>query len=106
RVYTYGQTRDRVDYAQRRIAEVVSGDPDPPFVLPSEATRHPDARHPPAPNPVHSPPPAVVPLAGTESALASDAPEGAFGPGCRSRCEARRDVCAPGCETQPTGCKH
>src|SRR6187551_1544764 len=34
RVYTYGQTRDRVEYSQRRIAEVLSGDPDPPFVLP------------------------------------------------------------------------
>jgi hypothetical protein len=35
RVYTYGQTRDRVDYAQRRIAEVVSGDTEPSFELPS-----------------------------------------------------------------------
>jgi hypothetical protein len=33
--YTYGQTRDRVEYAQRRIAEVVSGDSSPPFRLPS-----------------------------------------------------------------------
>src|SRR3954468_18095049 len=38
RMYTYGQTRDRVEYAQRRIAEVVSGDTDPPFQLPAGAT--------------------------------------------------------------------
>ena len=35
RMYTYGQTRDRVEYAQRRIAEVVSGDTNPPFQLPN-----------------------------------------------------------------------
>src|SRR3954462_12535314 len=35
RMYPYGQTRDRVEYAQRRIAEVVSGDPNPPFQLPN-----------------------------------------------------------------------
>src|SRR3954468_22119101 len=34
RMYTYGQTRDRVEYAQRRIAEVVSGDTESPFQLP------------------------------------------------------------------------
>src|SRR5689334_13834545 len=39
RMYTYGQTRDRVEYAQRRIAEVVSGDTNSPFQLPNgEAT--------------------------------------------------------------------
>lgn len=105
RVYTYGQTRDRVDYAQRRIAEVVSGDTEPPFELPTGSSRRPDANHPAAPNPAHSSPPAVVPLAGTESAITRDAPEGAFGPGCRSRCEAGHAECSPGCETQPRGCK-
>jgi hypothetical protein len=105
RVYTYGQTRDRVEYAQRRIAEVVSGDTEPPFELPTGSSRRPDANHPAAPNPLHSPPPAVVPIAGTDSALPRDAPEGAFGPGCRSRCDEARAGCAPGCETQPRGCK-
>jgi hypothetical protein len=105
RVYTYGQTRDRVEYAQRRIAEVVSGDTEAPFELPSGSSRPADASHPALPNPVHRPPPAVIPLAGTESVLARDAPEGPFGPGCRSRCDATRAACAPGCETQPRGCK-
>ncbi len=31
RVYTYGQTRDRVEYAQRRIAVLASGDTSKPF---------------------------------------------------------------------------
>lgn len=105
RVYTYGQTRDRVEYAQRRIAEVVSGDTDPPFELPTGSGRPADGTQPATPNPAHSPPPAVIPLAGTKSALGPDAPEGAFGPGCRSRCEAGRAACAPGCDTQPRGCK-
>jgi hypothetical protein len=105
RVYTYGQTRDRLEYAQRRIAEVVSGDTEPPFELPTGSGRRPDANHPATPNPAHSSPPAVVPLAGTETALRRDAPEGAFGPGCRSRCEAGRDACSPGCESELPGCK-
>jgi len=105
RVYTYGQTRDRVEYAQRRIAEVVSGDTDPPFELPTGSGRPADASQPAAPNPVNSPPPSVVPLAGTESVLAPGAPEDTSGPGCRSRCEAARAGCAPGCESQPRGCQ-
>lgn len=104
RVYTYGQTRDRVEYAKRRIAEVSSGDPDPPFELPSGESRRPDA-HAPAPNPVHSPPPAVLPATGSESVLADGAAGANSGPACRSRCEANHTGCAPGCETQPTGCE-
>jgi hypothetical protein len=100
RVYTYGQTRDRVEYAQRRIAEVASGDPDPPFELPTEA-QMPDALGHAKPNPVHSPPPAVVPLPSAGS-LARDSEAGDSG--CRSRCEAGHTACAPGCETKPTGC--
>jgi hypothetical protein len=103
RVYTYGQTRDRVEYAQRRIAEVVSGDPDPPFELPSGVNRRSDAR-PAAGMPVQSPPSGGAPLSDAE-ATSIEPGEGKFGPGCRSRCEAGRAACAPGCETQPTGCQ-
>jgi hypothetical protein len=105
-VYTYGQTRDRLEYAQRRIAEVVSGNANPPFELPSGEPRPPDAKGAPlAPSPVYSPPPAVVPVAGTEPTLPEGSPEANLGPGCRLRCEASRAECAPGCETQATGCK-
>jgi hypothetical protein len=104
RVYTYGQTRDRVEYAQRRIAEVLSGDPDPPFVLPdgTRARRSPAGS--PEPNPALSSPPPIVPLSGAEPTDARDGDPIGFSTGCRSRCESTRAHCAPGCESQPTGC--
>jgi hypothetical protein len=104
RVYTYGQTRDRVEYAQRRIAEVLSGDSDPPFVLPDGAARR-QSDVPPAPNPALSSPPPIVPQPGAEPSESRDGdPVGVSTGGCRSRCEATRAECAPSCEMQPTGC--
>ena len=97
-MYTYGQTRDRVEYSQRRIAEVLSGDPDPPFMLP-DSTRH--RRHDPS---AVSAPPSIIPLSGVEPSVSRDGDPIGFTPGCRSRCEATRAECAPGCESQPTGC--
>jgi hypothetical protein len=105
RMYTYGQTRDRVEYAQRRIAEVVSGDTESPFQLPSEqgaATRHqlplPGAKPAPA-RAVLSAEPAAN---GGVPAAASLSPEETA---CRGRCEAANAACSPGCETRPTGCQ-
>lgn len=95
RVYTYGQTRDRVDYAQRRIAEVVSGDTEPPFVLPIEPVFSPPRTSPGAPAP-REPAAQVERLNG----VAPD-PVGS----CRERCNAEHAACLPGCETKPTGCK-
>lgn len=96
RVYTYGQTRDRVEYAQRRIAEVVSGDTEPPFVLPSERrTALAPAGPPPSPIASEAREPAAA------AAVAPPDPEAA----CRERCTLERAACLPGCETQPTGCK-
>jgi hypothetical protein len=104
RVYTYGQTRDRVEYAQRRIAEVVSGDTEPAFVLPT-GERGRDPRHTSSVLSPEVPPPAIVapgtPAAGT--AISSSSPD--VDPVCRSRCEADQAGCAPGCETRPTGCQ-
>jgi hypothetical protein len=115
RVYTYGQTRDRVEYAQRRIAEVVSGDTEPPFELPHGASADPRR---PLPAPV-SPPAPVEPIEGAPPAPESGAgvtPESAAPVAaasakaldaeaeCRARCEAERSACMPGCETKPTGC--
>ena len=117
RMYTYGQTRDRVEYAQRRIAEVVSGDTDPPFQLPAGATtvaRH-SLQHPVDPEHVDVPTPQApspAPAAASSSAavvppdpsLAVGAPSTAL-VACHSRCEAANASCLPGCETRPTGCK-
>lgn len=121
RVYTYGQTRDRVEYAQRRIAEVVSGDTEPPFELPAGPHAEPRQYRPvPAPaQPLTEPPPPVEPIEGAPAAPESGSPGatdpaaavGAAGaksndsaPDCRARCEAELNGCMPGCETKPTGC--
>lgn len=100
RMYTYGQTRDRVEYAQRRIAEVSSGDTEPPFDLPDGTPRLPPTA---APAPGRSSPPAIVPQA--VRAPASSDPRAGVDPECRSRCEAGQRQCAPGCDTQPKGCE-
>jgi hypothetical protein len=109
RMYTYGQTRDRVEYAQRRIAEVVSGDTDPPFQLPAGATTV--ARHsfqptsdPQAPSATPSATPAAASSAAPVPSLAVGAASTAL-VACQSRCEAASASCLPGCETRPTGCK-
>jgi hypothetical protein len=105
RVYTYGQTRDRVEYAQRRIAEVVSGDGDPPFELPTNTSPRPDALGPSEPSPLNSPPPAVVPMADDTGVAPPGGPIATSdGPACVARCEAARAVCTPGCEARQRGC--
>ena len=123
RVYTYGQTRDRVEYAQRRIAEVVSGDTEPPFDLPAGPHGEPHLHRPaPAPSPGPVPttaPPSIQPVetaplppeAGASGAASSALPLGpanakvrSVEPECRARCEAELGGCIPGCETKPTGC--
>ncbi len=106
RVYTYGQTRDRVQYAQRRIAEVVSGDTEPSFDLPAAAERDPGQALPRVGDP------------GSGSRSVQGATQVSIGPAlapqpnastvsedCRSRCEEAQVACAPGCETRPTGCQ-
>jgi len=113
RMYTYGQTRDRVEYAQRRIAEVVSGDTDPPFQLPAGANtvaRHSLQR---APDPEHAAVPASQAASAMPAAASSAPPDPSLAVGasstalvaCHSRCEAASASCLPGCETRPTGCK-
>jgi len=102
RAYTYGQTRDRVEYAARRIAEVVSGDPEPPFQLPAPEPTSP--RHRPAPAGASEPSAAAAPV--VAAALASTAPT--LPPeeqACRDRCQREQAACSPGCETRPTGCE-
>lgn len=98
RTYTYGQTRDRVEYAARRIAEVVSGDTEPPFQLPAgEPQRAAPARS--SPSSTASADPVV------SAALAPTVPE--LPPeerACRDRCQRAQAACSPGCETRPTGC--
>jgi hypothetical protein len=108
RMYTYGQTRDRVEYAARRIAEVVSGDTESPFQLPegeAVTVRH-RVRPGVKPDAVSSSPAergsAGVAPASAVASLSGLSPDELA---CRNRCEAANAECAPGCETRPTGCK-
>ena len=121
RMYTYGQTRDRVEYAQRRIAEVVSGDTNPPFSLPNGEVTSPRHGVRPRLDAVGVPPAAAAaaPAAAAASAsvsaatsvgvvasaASSAAPASPEELACRTRCEEANAACAPGCETRPTGCK-
>ena len=113
--YTYGQTRDRVEYAQRRIRALASGDfrrpvleatPDKllarPPVAPSEA---------PIPTSLHAPPPPTAPAPGTSDAGPPDAsledddepPERPDGE-CSNSCDDAWDSCADSC-SPPAGSK-
>jgi len=116
RVYTYGQTRDRVDYAQRRIAEVVSGDSDPSFDLPSgtpeqaaqEVQQRVVAMPPAGGNGTPAPsvsPTAPAPAAPAPLAAPSEQPVPAAAPSCRELCQKEHEACLPGCEARATGCK-
>jgi hypothetical protein len=105
RVYTYGQTRDRVEYSQRRIAEVVSGDTGPPFELPSPMSRRTDVLPAGEPSPLHTPPPAVVPMADDTGVAPAGGPAAmADAPACVARCDAAHGECTPGCEARQRGC--
>jgi hypothetical protein len=109
RVYTYAQTRDRVEYAQRRIAEVVSGDTRPAFYLPSgPQTAQAGVRFesPGADPSLRAPDPAgAAPLNGAAVDTLTSQPAPPEQLECRARCEAALAACAPGCETKPTGCQ-
>jgi hypothetical protein len=106
RVYTYGQTRDRVEYAQRRIAEVVSGDTEPAFVLPTGAERRRDTGQSSEGLSPEVPPPAVVGAPAPSAAGTSTTSSNPDVPSvCHTRCEADQAGCAPGCESRPRGCQ-
>jgi hypothetical protein len=126
RVYIYGQTRDRIDYAQRRISEIVSGAEGPPFELggaPPGTSVHvtPTAGAPmskavpvSSPNDVlpataTEPPPAVLPTTPVVPAPPPAPPEPAPSPerpgdACAAECVGRLDACRDGCETASDRC--
>lgn len=105
RVYTYGQTRDRIEYAQRRIAEVVSGDPSPPFELPTSEPEEVLQRREPLRSRDARPEPRAAPGNGEAPVTPETLRQLLQDPGCRARCQAEHEACLPGCETRPTGCQ-
>lgn len=61
--YSYGQPRDRIEYARRRVRSLEMGDPEPPR-LNLDSQRQPSQRQfylsVPAPTSAHSPPPPIA----------------------------------------------
>lgn len=111
--YTFGQTRDRVDYARSRIRQLgrASDFDDPELPAPAAA---PMAV--PEPTSVHAPPPMML-AADAGSAAAAPAPDGGPdaaadamataaradddpppGAACAGDCESARGACGRGCE--------
>jgi hypothetical protein len=105
--YTYGQPRDRIEYARRRVHAFASGDLERP-TLDLGDTQKAEARQfylvVPAPTSVHAPPPPVAtrwyndsssaPTAPTSSAATASVPEDHCSNDCRDRfaaCEAPCD---------------
>lgn len=129
RLYVYGQTRDRIDYAQRRISEIVSGAEGPPFELGGappgtsvhvtapdssplgKASAPPGARIDTLPATATEPPPAVLPTqpptSGSAPAAPSVAPPPAVerpGDACAATCTGKLDECREGCTNEPDRC--
>jgi hypothetical protein len=102
RVYSYGQARDRVEYARRRIDELEAGDPDPPELSLAEREKRPEREFymsMPAPTDAHAPPP---PMATTPT---EDPNQKQVVPGdeCIIRCRKQRTACLGDCESPTAG---
>jgi hypothetical protein len=98
RVYSYGQARDRVEYARRRLGQLEAGDPDPPRLdLDSDDSRPGREFYMsmPAPTDAHAPPPPVA------TAAKEPAPEKVPGDECIIRCRSGRSACLTSCSETP-----
>lgn len=99
--YTYGQSRDRIEYARRRLRAIALGDPEPPRLDVSEE-RRPEERQfylsVPAPTSAHASPPPIAtrPYAANGAQPAADAP----GDRCAQACRAARSECMARCPAE------
>ncbi len=117
RRYTYGQTRDRLEYARRRIAALDSGDVARPELDLSRADAGAGSSEDQAPTNVHAPPPRTLAkvavdagAADAEHVAAPDAaprepPGAACANGCRSSWNACKDDCNPDAGSRRGSCK-
>lgn len=106
--FTYGQPRDRIDYARTRLSELENGDPSPP-VLRTGGEHRPEQRQfylvVPAPTSVHAPPPPVATVWREEDAGSAEntsdaaAPTTAAPPAetCADSCRSDWDECTVNC---------
>lgn len=113
--YTYGQTRDRLEYARRRALALEAGDTARPRLdLASESTAaaHSNGDEPPMPTSLHKPPPPILPasappppVATSSAPPASAAPPDAVeppqaSPGCTADCRANWRACTQPCREE------
>ncbi len=108
--YSYGQSRDRLEYADRRIDSIERGDPPPGLQLDSGAPEPAAAESPTDP---HAPPPPVArpvdgitPFDETPSVPHSaETKDGVPGDACAATCREGRRQCLPSCKPdQPEDC--
>jgi len=103
KAYTYGQPRDRIEYARRRVRAFASGDPGRPLLNLGE--RKPETRQfylvVPTPTSVHAPPPPIATqvYATDAGAPPSVAAKSAAAPGasCASDCDRAWRSCQAAC---------
>jgi len=91
-VYSYGQSRDRIEYSRRRVHDLEAGDPNPPQLNLDQAEAR-EARQfymaTPAPTSVHAPPPPVATPEPSEPLAPGDA--------CVASCRTARAQCFTRC---------
>jgi hypothetical protein len=113
--YTYGQSRDRLEYARRRVRAFAAGDTDRPVLNIGGTDPEQESRQfylvVPAPTSVHASPPPIatrVNLPG-EAPAPSAKPTSKPTPGedCSGACRAAFSSCSDACESDPksTACK-
>ncbi len=110
-LYTYGQTRDRVEYAERRIRALASGDDRRPVLdtRPDQLNKKPEVAPSEAPIPtsLHAPPPPVAPVAAKDAGppdasldddVEADRPDQV----CSGNCDDQWDSCGEACTPPQT----
>jgi hypothetical protein len=126
--YTYGQSRDKLEYARRRVRAFAGGDTDKPTLRLSQTQAQEDARQfylvVPAPTSVHASPPPIATLTNRPTApapAASDVPAPSNsteapakprdrvtpGEDCSSACRGAFSSCNQACDpaTKSAACK-
>jgi len=118
--YTYGQSRDKLEYARRRVRAFASGDTDKPTLRLAQTQAQQDARQfylvVPAPTSVHASPPPIATLtnmpttaAPSNSAEAPTKSSNNVTPGedCAAACRGAFSSCNQACDpaTKSAACK-
>jgi hypothetical protein len=118
--YTYGQSRDRLEYARRRVRAFAAGDANPPSLKIGENSAEQESRQfylvVPAPTSVHASPPPIAtrfnapaeaPPTPSATPPASSASKAAPGEDCASACRSAFSSCSDACAegAKSTACK-